>query len=710
MQIFFLTIGLFCQIFIPGWAIARSVRQDCSVSDSFATGLLACICVTLTSSLLFSSVETISLASRLMLATITVLAIARLLREPDGLSNEWQSIKWAVAKFPWMLSFLTLSGTAVFVLSHSLGFDDVAHLTYLGAIKGEVLFPVLIEVREGWSVARYPLFGITNAVLTQGLSAGGFLGYYLVGIAVLIFFLAKIFEFVLKKSDRKPTAIAVYFLTLGVLVAASFDNYLNYGLYPLQQAKLLFFFGIVFLISFFHDQDNSFSLFLSGGFLTTSLAYHFNLLLLAPVVVLIGIVVIILEKRRSRNLATIGLIFIVSLFIGILALRSETGFIRYQEPLKIEMSDEVEVVKPPEPTIIELIWRRAKSAFMWVSDGHYRDFYIARVYSLELLLIPTLLLIGPYLGMAYLFRLTAFSAFLIALGAQAGVRLPLQIMSTLLQSGPWAIAVDFWRSGIEISRSDEAVYLTEAYTALVLNGLGYSNVIGLDSKIANQIFSPLLKQPGPDVINAIRGWTGAEEAHFLLNSRYWGVGSLEKYELLGAVPKIEIDKDLNAFIANGQKRRSETIFHTLAAITKMQADMPLSEVPAGRAEVIWGTFHDQPYIQDSGVFLYRDSALVSLQDPKEGEMVRLQITGVGDFLEIMIREDDDPYFLSLISVSGDQEKGELFDSQIASIFVDHAQKDVKIKPKKFARKIELFISLDTGHLAGLGEIREIKVQ
>ena len=85
---------------------------------------------------------------------------------------------------------------------------------------------------------RLCVFQLMVQVLTFGLASGGFFGSYFFGLGVLVFFLAKVYEVVLEATESSNAGSAAYLISLGILIIASFDNYLNFGFYPLQQAKL----------------------------------------------------------------------------------------------------------------------------------------------------------------------------------------------------------------------------------------------------------------------------------------------------------------------------------------------------------------------------------------------------------------------------------------------------------------------------------------
>ncbi len=709
MAVTLVILGLVFQILIPGWLIARLSGRKVSLSDGFATGILAVIFVTLAAALVFANIEAISIAARGLLLTVSVLAVWRLLRAGGSVSQEAQAFVRAIKEFPWLLSLVIVVATALFILSHNLGFDDIAHLYYLSKIKGEVLFPVFIEVREGWFVGRYPLFGLTIGVLSKGILGGGFYTYYFIGLATLIFLLAKIYDVVKARSGSIRTASAFYLLAATILIAGSFDNYLNFGLYPLQQAKLLFLLGSVFLIVFLFDRQHILSLVLSGGLLASSLAYHFNLLLFAPVVIIAGMCVLIIERKRARSLKALALILVIPLMIGTLALRPESGFVRFEEPVR-EAVEQIEVVKPPKPSALELVWARLKSIAKWVSDGHYRDFYIARVYSLEMLLIPVLVLGGSYLRIIPALYPAGLVLFLISFGVHAGARLPAQWASAILQGGPWLIATDFLRSGINVNGSKSSIFYTDAYTALVLNRLGVSNVVGVDSKIANQIFSPLISAPSLDFKNSLDSGARGRDIRFLVNSRYWGMGVLKKYGVLGELPSLELDNDINGVFSDAQSRKLDRILASLLPIAKSQIAMPMIELTRESVEDAVSRSTSVGPNNQPRVAVYRDSALIKLPGLKSGEVAELHVDGVGDFFEVMTRAQGERSFKALTRLSGDQEVGGLFEADFALIHVDHQERVITVEATQPLRDLELFLTLDTGHLAGLGEIWHIDIK
>jgi hypothetical protein len=300
--------------------------------------------------------------------------------------------------------------------------------------------------------------------------------------------------------------------------------------------------------------------------------------------------------------------------------------------------------------------------------------------------------------------------FLISFGVHAGARLPAQWASAILQGGPWLIATDFLRSGINVNGSKSSIFYTDAYTALVLNRLGVSNVVGVDSKIANQIFSPLISAPSLDFKNSLDSGARGRDIRFLVNSRYWGMGVLKKYGVLGELPSLELDNDINGVFSDAQSRKLDRILASLLPIVKRQIAMPMIELTRESVEDAVSRSTSVGPNNQPRVAVYRDSALLTLPALGFGDVAELHVDGVGDFFEVMTRAQGERSFKALTRLSGDQEVGGLFEADFALIHVDHQERVITVEATQPLRDLEVFLTLDTGHLAGLGEIWHIDIK
>jgi len=271
------------------------------------------------------------------------------------------------------------------------------------------------------------------------------------------------------------------------------------------------------------------------------------------------------------------------------------------------------------------------------------------------------------------------------------------------------VAMDFWRSGIDVNRSKNSFLYTDAYTALVLSGLGVSNVVGLDSKIANQIFSPLISEPSPAVRNSFESFASASDVSLLMNARYWGMGVLKKYGVLGELPLLEVDNDIRGMIAYAQNRKFERIVAALLPIAKRQVAMPMVEVDRESVDDNWLRSPGAHPNNQSRVTIYRDSALIKLPDLGFGEVAKLNVDGVGDSFDVMVRTQGERYLKGLTLLSSNKHKDSFFGIDFALIHVDHQDKVITVEATQPMRDVELFLTLDMGHLAGLGEIWDIDI-
>ena len=717
MSALLVILTLFLQILVPGWVVMRCFRRSISLSDAFAAGVLIATTTFLFFSVFFDRIDSISFAYRITLVGVTIISLFRLLSERKS-GRYWRSeIALSFCRFPVLLSSITILGVCLFVVTHNIGFDDIAHLKYLADIKDETIFPVFIEVREGWSMARYPMFGLLVKGLTLDLAGGGFFGYYFFGLCVLVFFLAKIYEVVSEATANSKSGLTAYFITLGILVNGNFDdyldfglsdNYLNFGLYPLQQAKLIFLMGIVYLIAFIRDCDSKVLLFLGGALIVTSLIYHFNMLLLAPLALVLGAAFLFMERKDRRGLFTLAMVMVIPVLTVTMALRSDGGFVRHYEPVK-EASVEVDVVKPPEPALLERVWIRVVDLALWFKDGHYKDFYIARVYSPEIAVVPLVVFGTIVLKSVWILYPVSIIVFGWAFTFQSVSRVPTQAYSVLLQSGPWLIATDFWRSGIALKK-EQKIYLTDAYTALVLNGLGYSTVNGLDSKQASQIFSPLIGEPNINAGDAVAGTAGYSSSSILINSRYWGHGALEKFGIDDRVLAPKVDTSLSRFLNNGQKRGLKSMTASLMPTLREIVNSPLVEVSGEQISHYWNKPLRLEISETPNVSYYRDSTVITIPNMLADKNYLLEIRGLGDFFEVMIKKEGDHFFRNLPLVERESRYRQILGDEEILVRVDHEAKKISVISNVQLSNVQFFVTLDTGHLSGLGEIKEVKIE
>lgn len=708
MNALLVILALFFQILVPGWVVMRCFQRDVSLSDAFAAGILIAIMALLFFSFTLDGIDSIALAYRVTLIGITGTSFLRLTSERQS-GCQWRSeISSTLSRFPIFLSVITVLGACLFVVTHNVGFDDIAHLKYLADIKGETIFPVFIEIREGWSVARYPMFGLLIKGLTLDFPGGEFFGYYFLGLFVLVFFLAKVYEVVLKAKNNSEAGLTAYFILLGILIIGSFDNYLNFGLYPLQQAKLIFLMGIVYLIAFARDRGSKVFLFLGGALITASLLYHFNMLLLAPLVLVLGAAFLFMERKDRRGLLALAIVTVIPVLTAITALRSDDSFVRHYEPVK-EAVVEVDTFKPPEPALFEQVWTTVINLALWFKDGHHIDFYIGRVYSSEIALIPLAVFGAIALGSISILYPVSIIFLALTFSFQTVTRVPMQAFSALLQSGPWLIAADFWRFDLALKK-EQKIYSTDAYTALVLNGLGYSNINGLDSEKANQIFSPLIGEPNLEARNAFASTAGDASSSLLINSRYWGHGALEKFGIKDRILAPEINQSLNRFINDGQKREMKSMVASMIPIVRAIVNSPFVEVSGEQASYYWNKPLRRNLTNSSSVSYYRDSAIITILNMLPDKNFLLDVRGVGDFFEVMIKKEDDRLFAKLPLVKQESQYYQIVGDNEILVTIDHQAKKINLISNGQLSNVQVFLTLDRGHLNGLGEIKEVKIE
>ena len=94
---------------------------------------------------------------------------------------------------------------------------------------------------------------------------------------------------------------------------------------------------------------------------------------------------------------------------------------------------------------------------------------------------------------------------------------------------------------------------------------------------------------------------------------------------------------------------------------------------------------------------YRDSALVRVGELDKDQALVLEVEGVGDFLELRYSDNKDP------------ELRALNDSDLSAM-VDHSEKTVRLRGGRKIDGLTLFMTLDKGHLNGLGSISNVVIR
>jgi hypothetical protein len=285
----------------------------------------------------------------------------------------------------------------------------------------------------------------------------------------------------------------------------------------------------------------------------------------------------------------------------------------------------------------------------------------------------------------------------------------MQAFSALLQSGPWLIAADFWRSDIELQK-EQNIYSTDAYTGLVLDGLGYSNIVGLDSKQANQIFSPLIGELDINAHNALATEGVIENYSLLINSRYWGSGALEKFGIKDRILAPEINQSLNRFINDGQKREMKSMVTSIIPIIRAIVSSPFVEISGEQASHYWNKPLRLEITETPDISYYRDSAIIIIPNLLPEKTYLFKVSGVGDFFEVMIKKEGDHIFRNLPVVEKESRYHQILGDDEILVKIDHQAKKINVISNTQLSDLQVFVTLDTGHLGGLGEIKEVKIE
>jgi len=548
--------------------------------------------------------------------------------EGGGSDRSSQKVKYVF--WVGLASTLFLAGHVAF---HNLGYDDIAHLQYLMSVSEGELFPLYRSIVGGWYGARYPYFGIVIGTLGSGIRAGGFVSYYLIGAMVLTFFVVKVYEEIYRFQGNYKTAVAGAALGAMILHMGGFDSYFNFGLYPLQQSKLIVLTGLLYLLVR-PNTTISFTNFTIGTMLVTlGVSYHLNLLLLVPAYLLILALILFLRvpnwRTRTRWLM-ISLIFPFLVIVG--GTFGSNQVIKYQEPFagaKVPAAETSSRVNSPD-----LQEDQSARIGEWITKGRDRQLYIQRAYSVEMLLLSGLFLVSTAIKLSSMSRLLV----LLSIGAlgfgaiTSAQRLPSQALSAIVKSGPIVFVADLLRSGIDIESLDKQGVITDPYSSVILRSLGVRSVAEVQPPVIQYLFSPLFTLEGVNYGILREGFD--HDKIIFLNTRLWGPMAFERLEGATRDTRGSIDESIDQFW-NEYKYSTLVIIKNqfVRFFSSIFGPTLMSYYPA--KEKWAGSISDLPdHNGFDEVIIYRDSALVFPGAIQRDKIKVVEVYGSGDSIVV----------------------------------------------------------------------------
>lgn len=232
----------------------------------------------------------------------------------------------------WVLIFFLLIG---YRLTHNFHYDDTMHLSYLSAyLKEDNIFPYLTESSKAvfkWGdrvfyTNNYGFFANLYLLPSLFFKTDFIYDYYLWGFFLFFILLLLIDRFVSQFISGSKLIRLLFILTF---ILWHYDNPLNYGGYPLSIAKLFFYAGIFYLLSYIKDSLTR-DLVISISIINLAWIFHMNVVVMFIVftpLLLLTFFIGYRDKRKEIVRYSIGL-FTYSTLVMVLLFLSQ-NFIYY---------------------------------------------------------------------------------------------------------------------------------------------------------------------------------------------------------------------------------------------------------------------------------------------------------------------------------------------------------------------------------------------
>ena len=676
------------QLVLPALFLLNSCLKESewSLTDAFFLGILLNVFFAIGLLPFVDSTQALSDLVRIAITALCFLLVAfeikkRTLRE--YLKRMYGACCLSLQKAQGLIVCVVTLLFVLFVFSHNLGFDDVAHLHYLDGVFDGKLFPVYRDLVDRWEAARYPAFGLLIGVLGSGVEGSGLFLYYLSGLLVHICFFVKVYEFCYARFRNVWQGLAVTALTAFILTVFALGNYFNYGLYPLGVSKLLFMIGVCYLFLNWRTTQQRTWFFMGAGLLTTAVLYHLNLLLLFVFFIPFLLVYIFIQRKSFKEWVVYCCFFFSFSVLAIpSALAPQNGIFHYIEPIRVVKSGENKA--PVEiPSVFEKDIIKIERLVNWVEEGRYKAEYFKRAFSPELFLVPTVVVFfcsfSLYQFLSYIF----VCLFLITISVEVVRTVPRQMMIASFRSGTiWMIA-DLLRSNVDLRATD--MIRTDPYTGLYLKVLGRTQVKVMDAYEQTLLFYPFfsLQTAKEQLVSSV-------DRQYLVNGRMLGIPGVTRLsekekDVLSQQKKKIIQTETNFTLLN----YSSMAFSTLKML-KEQLFLPFfyKSLPAAKGEcsnllLLKEFLGDEPIV-------WRDKAVIPLNDLRAGTRIEIDTPGLG-------YETDT---VAIVSLEGDK---------VLKHIKEDAEDKMFFSVEKDVERVLLIVVNEEGHFKGLGRVDSISV-
>ncbi len=645
---FAVTLLLFLiQVFVCGYIIRSVCYPEIknSLVDAFTTGFVV---NSIGYFVLVSCGITIEYASWILRAAIGLFIIYGGIRIWRITHNIGVSSNSSHCYFKLFLGLTVAIFATTSMLSHSLGFDDVVHLDYLLSVRSGNPYPTFRPLFGNWMAVRYPLFGLFVGGLGIGISGSGLVLYYLFGVTLVSAFCVKVFEICL--SHQIPARLAVTYTSLivSLLLVAGIDSYMNFGAYPLQEAKLIMMLGAIYLLPGWILLNRSDYFWPGVGLVIVGSLWHFNAAPIAIVYTAVIVAILLLVKRGPGFLRKLWLMAGLVVAIAALTLYAPEPSIKKDDagvitqaipPITTEnpQRDTVNHVStlgsssnpvPASPSLIQSTLSAVKEI---LASRYYARAWTIRDYLVRIGFLPFLL---PLLiaGMTRLQTLRLanplLAVTLLVISYQLLASVPRQVVGSMVRSGTAWMLLDLSRHNLQKNK----IVITDPYTGLYLKHIGNENVESPTTLDQLRLFSALF--PMQIGLNTAQRIANTDEVVFLLNTRYWYPQAADRWT--GNLDNESWDALWNDLIATGPYRGTESIERLArygANIFRYLSQQQLHSIDIGEFKSLALQSSIQPF--KAGFSIFRDIAIIPLGPISENSWIDLNVRGEGYAVELL---------------------------------------------------------------------------
>jgi len=639
----------------------------------------------------------------------------------------------------------SLISTFTYSCFHNFDYDDMAHIKYIYDIHiNNMFFPTYIKLTNDIIAARYPLFGILHGLFGANNRQLILPLYYLIGIInITVFQMVLYNNFVKKQSNTANKLIIIIFIII-TLSYLSYDNYYNYGNYPLNQAKIFFILGTVYYLKYICCNEKIINYMLGSFLFSISYLFHLNLLFLLPIQLCL-VSIVLFKKTKYKNKILLHLIPILLIPIITIPYLLNTTDEDYGDSIfKIvnyntlskefakhsntksskesgitssesnNTSNELSITS--RETIITLSESSIKSRELYkfqnyepsrsllskineykplllsklnniiteLSSSRYVQTFVRdRVFSTEVFLLPIIYIVLIY----FKFNLSILiSSFLIITGVifisvTSLSKLPSQITSTVIKSGPLITVLDYLGSNSYKKYSKNLQYYSDPNTASILQSIGLNNITKLSAEKSILSFSPLFKTSNSLLVDN----RDCKNTRILHNTRMWSTNK-QIHEINLIIDSLnmsnyKIFNNKNLYqIKNSVKLISQVLSNI---INKPILQNSPVECISNQSNLTSSNINCE-----SSICIYRETAVINLNQIKSKSPIDLRISGSGERTLLLNQKHLDT---------------------IIKYTIDHGRRTLSLLPLHDNHTIQIILTLVGGRAKTSGYIHSIRI-